>query len=365
MAYQYIKIVHEDKETSVSTDITEMTETSTDEGVEARVDSFNFKINSNGLPVTLDVEDGIKIYFNGTLVMDGKITELTFQGTIDGYIYQVKGQNKLETLLNNVAPSAYNGRTASYIVGNMIDRINSYNTENYNGWTNIGKTITATTHTFDYYQPYKPIFQQIEEISTDEYTQNGAFVYYLDTDNNFVWKPRPSTVTSTLSEGVNGVSIKIQKGTWDTINALIIHAGDDDNGNAIHTYAYNLTSIGKVGWKWKYIAMTDIAKEYIKHNSSATTEEIRAFAKTEARRRGQIVCDKLGAPRFRVVWTMRGTASYVKGNLYTLEVPSYGWSGSDTKNLRLTDIKQSFTSKRGWLTDLHFEEDEDAALENL
>jgi hypothetical protein len=365
VSYTY-RVVHTDKETSIDTDITEAVAVNTDEGISSRVDSFNFNIYKNGCPVELDCEDGIQIYFNDALVMDGKITDYTLQISASGTMYGVKGQNKLEAILNNVAPAYYTDKTASYIITDLINKVNSWNSSQ-NGWIDIATgEISATTMQFDYYQPYKPVFQMIEELSTNKYTGNGSYIYYLDAGTNFVWKPRPTEISDTefLCEGLNDISIKIEKGTWDLVNAAIINAGADLNGAPVFAYAYNAASIGKVGWKWKYLTMVDIAKEFINKNPGANNTEVRNGVRTQARNLGNQIVLKLGTPRFKVNWEMRGSLDYQKGDLYKLVVPSIGWTSDFNQQLRLTDIKHTFNTK-GWITDLSFEEDEDAALATL
>ncbi len=371
--YRY-RVVHEDKSAgNTATDITNAIDMSTNEGIEARVDKFTLSMTAKELPVTLGIQDGIKIYFGkgnalpNSLVMDGIITDLTFQMTESGKVWSVRGDNKLEALLNNLRPSSYTSKTSSYIIGNLIDQVNNQNSAGVEAgwWTNIGKDIASTTKTFDYYQPYKPIFQQIEELSQTEYTGTNTHIYYLDTNNVFHWLPRPTESSGTLVEGVNMIDVKAQKATWDVVNAIIIHAGDDKNDSPVFALAYNAISIGKLGYKWKFVAMTEVAKEIISNNPGYTNDQVRAAARTEAKRRGKAVVEKLGAPRWKVDITVPGSTSYNKGQLYDLQIDSIGWNSINKKTMRLTELKQKFTAKAGWTTVLHFEEDEEVAISEL
>lgn len=370
MAITRFRVVHADKDMgNTQTDITNCIEIGEDEGIETRIDTFSLRVLKKGTNITFDCQDGIYIYLGygdsnpTTLVMDGLITQTDFEVDENGIVWSIKGANRLESMLNSLLPSVYSDKTSSYIVENLIDRLNTQNSDNPN-WTNLGKSISATTNSYDYYQPFKSVFQQIEEISQNKYTQNGTYIFYLDTANTFYWQPRPSTTSGTLREGYEIMTYKVKKGTWDTINALIIHAGDDLNGSPIITYTYNLSSIGKLGWKWKYVALTEIAKEIIKNNSGYTNQQVRDAARVMARNLGTELVDRLGVPRFKVDVELRGTTTYTKGGLYDLQLDSYGWNSSNRRLLRITDISHTYNNK-GWKTILHFEEDEQIALEDL
>ena len=379
MAQYYYRVIHMDTDKgNAETDITNAVDIEINEGIEATVDTFRLMVDMKNLPdytsnnsylgdFGINVEDGIKIYFGEspnptTLVMDGKVTEFTVTLNERGRIYKITGQNKLESLMNNVRPAAFPDYTASEIVSNLIDQVNSMHGDN---WVDIGKTITPTTLEFDYNRSYKSIFQQIEEVSRHEFTGNGTFVFYLDASNNFVWKPRPTTVTTKLTEGVDAIDITIIKGTWDVVNAMIIHAGDDLNGSPIYAMAHNATSIGKIGFKWKYVAYTEMAKEYIKNNPGADNNTVRSAVYIDARKTGDSILNRLGSPRYKVDFEIRGDATFTKGDLLELEIKSGGWIGDNIKIIRLTDIVQRFSAKNGWTTKLHFEEDEETALAEL
>jgi len=380
------KVTHTDYSTAVTTDITEAIDVSTREGIETTIDSFSIRISERGLgALVIDTDDVIKIYLGRgraaptTLIMDGVVNSIKYNVDFKGKTYTIGGVNKLEHIMNNVIPAAYSstsggpdgdGWTASQIITELINRVNDFNTGLKDSWTNIGTgEITATTTKTDYYDIEKSVFQHIETLSTNEYTKNGDYIYYLDTSNNFVWKARPDDAdgseTATIEEGVDAISIKLEKGIFNIINALIINCGVDLNGRKITAYAIRADSIGRHGFKWKYIGKTGFATNYIAANPSATNQEVRTNARNNAKSWALDVLEKLGAARYKAVIEVRG-GSYTKGDAYKIQMRDYTFNtGNKYYNLRLLNIRHNYSSKEGWITTLEFEEDEDTALANL
>jgi len=387
MALYRYRIVHEDKNTSVETDITEATEASCREGIKATVDTATFRVHANDLPVTIGIDDGIKIYFGEgnptptTLIGDYYIESLKLRLDTGHSIYTFKCTNKLEALLKNVRPSAFKkddtnapdtvGWTAPGLIEHFIDIVNEYNADKEN-WVNIGKDVQSTKGDgsafpyIDYVNDYKPIFQQIEDVSTNQYTADGRYIFYLDTDNNFVWKSRPSTSSGNIIYGTDMINADIEKGVWDVINAIILNAGSDLNGSPIYILAYNLESIGEIGFKWKYVPALDIAKAWKRAHADITNNQtVREEIKKDARNDAEEIIDRLGSPRWKAKIEIRGNASYDKGNVYGLRVPELGWTTGNEKEIRLTDVTHRFSVKNGWTTTLSLEQDEETALDEL
>jgi len=370
-----------------TTDLTDAVDVSTREGIESTIDSFSIKLMERALgTLTIDVEDVIKIYLGRgeeaptSLIMDGIINSIKYEVSNTGRTYVLNGVNKLEHLMTNVIPAYFSsttggpdgdGYTASDVVGYLVDRVNMFNDGNADNWTDIGKDITATTKKVDYFDLNKPIFQHLEEISKDKYTDGGEYIYYLDTSNQLVWKPRPTDAdgseSGTIEEGVDILKINLEKGVFGLINALVINCGVDLNGRKITTYAINTSSIGKVGFKWKYVSKTNFASDYIARNAGASNDDVRANARADARDWGQnVVLPLLGAPRYRATVEVRGASSYAKGDVYKLQMRTFKFNTGNTyHNIRLKNVRHNYSSKQGWITTLELEEDEDTALENI
>lgn len=384
-------------------DISDAVQINRQAGIESTLDDFKFRIDRQTLPnrtgttqqLVPELEDGIKIWLgstgtapsgdNSNLIMDGKIDQIVMNHTEQGQRYSVNGVNRLEALLNIVFPTNFTNITAGSAVVSLVERANTLNSETGGGnpdWTNLVPNVASTTPTFDYVQPDKPLFQQIEELSSDRYTQDGRYIFFLSDDGStFNWQAKPGGINTnpplTPKEGTNIITHKTENKIFDVVNAVVIDAGEDFNGAGIKTAAYNLTSVGKMGFKWKRMPYTEISQE-LKAISGAGpgpgspfgdsskwtggNDQFRADAKDVAEKWGTRVVNELGAPRWKSTVLRRGTTAYALGSQYELELPSVGWDAANKKDLRLTDITHSFNSSEGWVTELEFEQDEEIAI---
>ena len=381
MSYQKYNVTHTPYGGGSTTNITTAVDIRSDEGVEAKTDTWKLRVLKKSLgSLDIQLEDNIKIYMGGStagdIVMDGLVKETDYVIAIEGRYLMLKGVNKLESLLTNPMPCAFSkadvkapggvGWVASEAIKYLIDHVNSFNTMSDN-WVNMGTgEVVATTKHIDYYSEYKPVFQHIEELSNDDYTDNGQYVMYLDTSNNLVWKPRPTVTSGTLTEGANDIlGMTIQRGTWDTINYIIVNCGNDLLGHKITNYSTNLQSIGKIGFKGKYVAKPEIAKNYIATHISADNDGVRTGTRAWGKVWGDMIVKLLGGARHKAKIEVRGNKSYGKGDLWTIAPNDYTFSnGASTYNMRLVQVTHNF-SIGGWTTTLNFEEDEDTALANL
>lgn len=357
----------------------------TREGVESVIDTFNFKIADKCIPEGTEFgdQDNIHIAFGSTTTpthvdFDGLITDLTLTEEIGGKIWTVKGNNRFEYIMGYQRPTAMTWTTACSACSTLLSQVNDANTANPD-WVNLvwNPNNTVTSFSFNFYRPYKPVYQHVEELTTNEYTGAGNFIYYLEGGSTFTWKEKPNTLTGSIVEGHDFFSNKAQKTSFDVVNAAIIHGGDDFNGNPIFRYVVNLQSVGKLGFKWKYFEDWKLSEE-IKAQAGASPNTASSFGvasnytggnaafrndvASQIKKKWQPIVFRLGMPRYRADIEMRGTTGHVLGDLYEIQSPTLGWD--DGYNLRLRERMQTF-QRNGWVTRLHFEEDEEAAVENI
>ena len=88
-------------------------------------------------------------------------------------------------------------------------------------------------------------FELIEELSQPEFAAGTQHIYYLTSDNGLTWIAKPSTVGSTLTEGVDFFSIRSDKKMWDTVNMIIRDCGENPFGNTILAWDYDVVSAAK------------------------------------------------------------------------------------------------------------------------
>jgi len=355
------------------------------EGIESIIDTFNFKIADKCVPkgVEFEAQDNIHIALGSVTTpshidFDGLVTDITLTENEKGKIWTIKGNNRFEYIMGYQRPTHFTNITAWSACSMLISQVNDANSANPD-WVDIvwNPNNTITTKTFNFYRTYKPVYQHIEELTTDEYTGMGNFIYYIEGGSVFTWKQKPTTITDTMTEGVDFQSNKAQKASFDVVNCAIIHGGNDFNGKPIFRYVVNLHSVGKYGFKWKYFEDVKLAEE-LKAKAGVTIDNTYPFGNSSdypggnqalrndvgaaIEQKWKPIIFKLGLPRYRVDIEMRGTTKHILGDLYKIVSPTLGWE--DGYTLRLRERMHRF-DRNGWITRLHFEEDEESAVENL
>lgn len=102
----------------------------------------------------------------------------------------------------------------------------------------------------------KTLNYALEKYSTNEYTEDGNYYYYVDKDNYLVWGPRDGNISNSFDESTDiHKSIKISKDIKDVKNYIIVKGGYDSNRNSIQAYVPDYASIAKNGFK--YYIFTD------------------------------------------------------------------------------------------------------------
>jgi len=467
-------------------EITKSLDLTTKAGIELNKDTFDFKIKSTRNPNTniwdtpilknniqnniLNKGEFVTLYAwygaieptddelnNNHLLMHGVINTFDAQADTSNVSITVKGANSTEELLNTMVPYSSIANSGSYntcptaIKFMITQRANEFNTKRpvyaffdneINPFTGSYGNIVATKSdgsafpTIDYAKVYTPLFKQIEELSTTEYTEDidvGTYQFYIkpvkvlpskynevgSVINELVWQPKSLTKLGSLVEGYDFTQFKLSLDVRNVYNAFIYNAGTDFNGVGIVGVAYNATSMGKYGAKWKYYTekrqmfsdlytleknagiaagstYTDTSpypdavvagsswtflfqgrdtNSGTKTGSSAVSTSVVEFnntlrneAKWSVHKISEEITLKEGEPRFRVdVELPTGSNLYQMGDVYEIQIPSLGWDGSVTNpgyNLRLVDTNHKFNTE-GWKTSLTFDEDEYTISEQL
>jgi len=274
-----------------------------------------------------------------------------------------------------------------------------------------------------YSQNWKNAYEQVEELSGPKYTDEvGSFPregkYMFDivnintitpegeslTFNALRWRSKNTDITGKISEKASGSdsfsTSTVSLGTFDVVNAAIVSGGNNLRGGGILRVVYNQSSMGRLGAKWKFIPMNKTfntiynrEKPYITDadgdrfpdsypytfttiseatvdgvNPAGAVDDDKEFngvlvdeTGSEIKRLGDDIVKLLGDARYKASFELRyGTNIYNNGNLYSLEIPSFGWDNTATnpaKVLRLVNHINKFDNN-GWTTTLKYEEDE-------
>ena len=153
----------------------------------------------------------------------------------------------------------------------------------YTGTPNPTTKVDGTSFPlFDLSLNYTPFCQIVEKITADEYTDDGQYYYFVEADPTsgrryLVVRTTKDTMVGTLSEGAaatlsqSPMKINVTKEKTELKNFIIFYAGTDLKGNSIQDVYYDLTSIGKNGFKYYYMVEEtgDVAKTVIYDEASA------------------------------------------------------------------------------------------------
>lgn len=353
------------------------------------------------------------------IVDEGTITVPQMQFTSKVRDFSVKGEGFISQLFNGLVFSKPSGSLtrAHLYIQDIIAQLNEYNQdrtiygESAAEWTNIGND--TTTKSIQYTMSYKSAIDIIEDLSSNEHTGNGQYIYYVlyDSANDryeFNWKAKPTASSGTLVEGTDAmVNIKPKVDNTEVVNAAIYNCGLDARGNAMEFPFFDWTSQSGSGAKWKYITRTNtigealLNNEFENNSGSFTTQTLSDGTKVrtsnfpnsyvgytmqfegrnndgtldgsgvtpsddddfndaiwqEAKWQGWFIArdiiDSLNDPRVNIVITMdygTDSNSYVLGDIWAITLPSFGLSA---KKLRLIQI--DYTTNE---TTLEFKEDE-------
>ena len=406
------------------------------------VEIFDYELINNGTTISFDTapalgadnivikypvveeDDLIRIYrirnstsFTEADILDeGTVITLGSSISADSKTLNVSGQSFLTQAFKGLAFArpAPSLTYAHQYIQDIIAQINEFNQDrpiygqDAGEWTAIGNATTSLE--VQYTMSYKTAIELIDELSTDDYTGNGQYIYYMlynstSSRYEFHWKAKQSVSTGTLVEGTNYITKIVPSKNNDTVvNSAIYNAGFDCNGNSMEFHYFDFSSGGAS--KWKYISSTNtiaeslINNEFVNNRSNwakqtLTDGEVRTInyptsyaaytmqflerdgagavtgnpitpandsdfndaiwteAKWEGWSVAKSIVDLMKDPKNSLKFTMdygNDSTVYVLGDVYTCTVPSFGITG---KALRIQQIDYELNA-----TTLTLEEDE-------
>ncbi len=216
--------------------------------------------------------------------------------------------------------------------------------------SNVPTTLDAEGNSLYYFddaifvENYKSFVDHLDDLSTTKYTgdiNKGAYIYYVDNDGNLHWKPKRFVTTSSRDSGelilneIEGSALTLNKDMNDIVNAVIVNCGTDPNEVGVLTFAFDASSMGKNGAKWKYVGKTDIGE-------GVRQDEIKSGTYTLDD--GQIINDGVNAPAYigednypsSYPWTIQtsGTDEFIP--------PSFSYIGGSTEVNSASEYRKYF-----------------------
>ncbi len=372
-------------------------------------DQFSFKVNNknNIYDGKFNPRDKITIYrgYNTTVLTDdnilmvGLITDAPEKITFNQDYLRVKGYNHSETLLNALVfmDPMKSGKTIPEAIQEGLLRV-STNESFKVTWHPDNKVVKENGDPFPVLNErifYKPMIYVMEKYSSQQYTTDGTYMWYVDNENRLVWKKEKdaenyyfsSVDTATLTADTDFVSIDIGKNTKDVRNYAIVKGGYDPYGRGVTGRYVDYVSATKHGLRFQYVTdginyigdlnEEDITKLEVIHSTKAEgklpstvsgfsyphqfdwmTEQdpaitaatddadyvqklrdyIRKVILTDV---GKVVIDSLSSGRLSVKLSVKaGTKLWGLGDVIRCYIPNttIGSSTTSEKNLRIQEI---------------------------
>ena len=237
-------------------------------------------------------DDVIRIYrirnkstfSDNDIIMEGTIVTVAGKTGPDNRNLSITGESFLTQLFKGLVftrPSDSLDYAHQY-VQDVIAQINQFNQdrpiygENPSEWTAIGNA--ETTKDIQYTMSYKTAIEIIEDLSIDDNTGNGQYMYYLlynSTEDRyeFNWVAKSATSDYTLVEGTDYIlNISLSIDNDEVINAVIYNCGQDCEGNSMEFPFFDFTSGG--GSKWKYVTSTNTIAESLINNEFENNTDV-------------------------------------------------------------------------------------------
>jgi len=365
------------------------------------VDSFQMMMpNPEASNVgSIQVGDRIQIYMYSygespsisNLLIDGLITEFR-QAISNKREYTVNGKGRLDALLNVKLPAGYL-TTGSYnrspliiknLVGLASDRSDAPITaelESLGGYIRDAPLVgsAGSYPIINFTRPYTSVADMLYELSNTEFTDDGLYTPWVDTENNLHWQPNLSTTSGSIYESQTR-NTKVARGIWDVINALIFHAGEDaygmgildvatnDKSRALHGEHWDFRRIDKAGqlmidernlspgsftdesypfpgsYPYTFNMESETGSILTATNNSDYNDDVRLLAREQAMKIARDMVDIEGGARFKCEFEMPFSLDYQRNALMYVSVPSQGWEGTDVKKLRIKKILHQLDS---------------------
>lgn len=251
------------------------------------------------------------------------------------------------------------------------------------GVRTVVSDYSTALSTITYHRVGKPVSEYIDELSSEVWTGDVAFLGFVDSNNVLTWKAKSKTSSNTIAKGLvpalgtegtdyhSAIGLDVERGTFDVITAIRAHLGEDDAGASISTFGFDATAVAKHGWKWSYEDFSEISNQIIEvdddrdgNGPGLTTAQIRTEAKAQGKERIRAILKVTGYARYKVKAKFIFNSRFTKGTMIKVVNEKRGWTASSPYKLRISEISQECTTM-GIFTHLELIEDEEEASINV
>jgi hypothetical protein len=236
-------------------------------------DSFALKLTNfaNTLSNVIQPQDKLDIYrvansdtaTTTDLLMTGVVQAVPEEVGSNKNSIRVEGYNFSEAVMSAlVFYDATNDDVAEAIQG-ALNSVRVFNSRLGVTWSSGNPSVKTGGGAFPTVGEkffYKPLRYILEKYSTNTKTEDGTYYWYVNKDNELVWRPATNTTSYSFNNTTDTDyrSMKVTRDLKDVKNYIIIKGGVDPEGKAIQTRVQDYASMNKNGMKF-YI-LTDTAK---------------------------------------------------------------------------------------------------------
>lgn len=211
-------------------------------------------------------------------VITGVIQDVPIDDQTARHTKRVSGYNFSEALMNALVFSDFStGFTIPQAIEAAINSVRLYNNNFQITWaSSINDSVKSDGSSFPtiYEKWYnKSLLELLEKYSSNEYTQDGSYYWYITADNQFVWKRREDLNIDTFNPSIDSHrGYKTKKDIKEVKNWVIVKGGNDPKGNPIQVRVDNPASRAKHGFK------PYIITEYTSYANNKMEQDKSSFA---------------------------------------------------------------------------------------
>lgn len=403
------------------------------ESLDVSRDNFSIKLENvkNVYTNAFAVDDKMEIYMYRTetpeptdIIIDGSITEIGYDTSEEGRMISIKGSNRTQELLGSLVLIKFtnNSKTVREIITEIVSEVNNNNQAQSTSHPRhifYDDTTIVTTKsdgnpftTKSFIATYKTAYEAIANFSGNEFTDDGEYIFWIDSANYLHWTYKTFQVQEgyNFTEGLNVEEMSIDWGTWGVYNSVIVDVGRDCYNHGNHALQLNPQSIIEAGAKWKLLNRegitpnilnnefaADITKwdyetaggaptrkynfplgasypytclfkeintswveqtnSWVVSNDAEFNNAIRKEARFLGKKEGKDYLISHGSLKYKAQITLNGTLAFEKALIASVTSAN---AGITNLPLRIMAVNHNF-SKSGWITRLDLEEDDEEA----
>jgi hypothetical protein len=193
------------------------------------------------------------------LLISGRINKYPVSLQENGRIIKVSGYNFSESTMNALVftdPSTA-GKTIDVAIKEALESVKSFNPNFSVTWDDNNPTEKSNGDPFPVVSErffYKPLRSLLEKYSSNVYTTDGTYLWYVTKDNKLVWRRKDSIVDYKIntSEDIFN-SIDEKRDTNGVVNFVVVRGGTDPKNRQLQTRVTDPISMARYGLKYKFL----------------------------------------------------------------------------------------------------------------